>query len=80
MIKIDFLLAISIYLSASLLFLLGKWILVNNKDRAIRYMSQDTKFILQCPICSFIYRDYTNGAVSICPRCESYSKREEAQL
>jgi len=79
MIRIDFLLAISIYLSTLILFLLGEWIL-DNKDSKIKDILQDTKFILQCPICSFIYHDYKNGAISICPRCNSYTEREGAKL
>jgi len=80
MIRVDFLLAISIYLSILLLFLLGLWISTDNKNEIAKNMHQDTKFVLQCPICSFIYYDYTNTAISICPRCKSYSERGEAKV
>ena len=79
MIKLDFLLAISIYLSALLMFIIGKWVF-ESRDVVIKKISQDTKFILQCSVCNFIYHDYSSNKISICPRCKSYLEEKEAKI
>ncbi len=71
MIKIDFALAISIYLTLSLLLVIGYWIFYNwyrGKD-----IVHESQYIYQCPYCTYIFFHYNvNKEVVICPKCQSY--------
>ena len=69
MIAIDFSLAISLILSFALLLVFGLWIRYNfTNSKRIDYQ---TNFFQQCPYCTYIFFDYRDHGVKICPKCKS---------
>ena len=75
MIRIDFFWAISIYVSLTILLVIGHWIIYTcGKERNIL---NNAKFIEQCPYCTSVFFDYADeGSIKICPRCKSYITAE----
>ena len=66
MIKIDFSSAISIYLSFSIVLVFALWLFYNlNRSRSI--ILNETKYLHQCPYCTYIFFNYR-------PRAESPEK------
>jgi len=69
MIKIDFTIAISIYISFFLLLVFGQWIFYNffrNDD-----LDFQSAYFQQCPFCTYGFLDYQQNRYKICPRCQS---------
>lgn len=69
MIKIDFELAISIFLFLSLSLVFFRWIFYNS----FREYEIDihTEYLTQCPVCTYIFFLYAKVQLIICPRCQS---------
>ena len=75
MIKIDFSLAISIYISFIVLLVIGHWIIYTCSEE--RKIFDGIKFIEQCPYCTCIFFDYEESSIKICPQCKSYLSVED---
>lgn len=76
MIKVQFELAIFLYLLISIFGILSCW-LIFSKINLPRGGSAEVESIWQCSICTYIYVDSKNKNLSICPRCNSYIERRE---
>ncbi|NQV04376.1 MAG: hypothetical protein HQ532_02660 [Candidatus Omnitrophica bacterium] len=77
MIKIEFSLAIAIYLIFTVCLILLLW-LVFERKKLQSTISLEKGFFWQCSVCTYVYVDSTHSVISQCPRCESYSKKEES--
>ena len=75
MIKIEFSLAIAIYLIFSICPILILWLYLE-KRRILKPLSSEKRFFWQCSICTYVYVDSTHSTISQCPRCGSYNKKE----
>ena len=75
MIHIDFFVAIATYLTFIILLVIGRWIFYNYSDEAS--MTIESKHLEQCPYCTYIFFDYTQAPLKVCPRCESYIALDE---
>lgn len=71
MIKINFYLCLSVVLIGYLLFLFLSWLIA--RDKQIKLSSSGSLY--QCPICFYMYLDFSSMELSRCPRCNSYSKK-----
>lgn len=74
MIKIELNLAVSIYLSISLIILLF-WVIFEGRKKLSRYSSE--KSLRQCPVCFYAYIDSRAEEISQCPRCKTLHKNVE---
>ena len=74
MISIDFSIAISLYLFILISAVLLVWLLA--KMQKDKNLSLDPKFIWFCSICTYTYINTKEEAISTCPRCGSYNKKE----
>jgi rubrerythrin len=75
MISIDFSTAISLYLFILISAVLLIWLLA--KMQKDKNLSLDPKFIWFCSICTYTYINTKEEAISTCPRCGSYNKKEK---
>ncbi len=75
MIQIDLALAIALFLFLVILLVISKIIFYNFNNE--RNQSLESAYLNQCPFCTYLFFDYTNENVKICPRCESYIATEE---
>ena len=75
MISIDFSIAISLYLFVLISTVLLVWLLT--KMQKDKNLSLDPKFIWFCSVCTYTYINTKEEAISICPRCGSYNKKEQ---
>ena len=76
MIKIEFSLAIALYLILTVCSILILWMYLERK-RVLESFSSEKRFFWQCDICTYVYVDSKNNIISQCPRCGSYNKKEE---
>ena len=58
MIKIDFSSAVSIYLSFSIFLVFILWVFYNYRKGGIL---NETKYLQQCPYCTYMFFNYTSG-------------------
>jgi len=73
MITINFYWAISLYIFLFLGALVGFWLLERRqKDKDL---SLDAKFIWFCSVCTYTYINTQEESISLCPRCNSYNKK-----
>ncbi len=78
MIQIDFSLAVALYLAAFINLVLVVWFLSGRqKDKDL---SLDPRFIWFCSVCTYTYINTREEAISVCPRCGSYNKKELTSL
>ena len=75
MIKVDFSLAVSLYLILTTCLVLLVLVLHNRKGS--KQFSSEKNFLWQCSICTYAYVDSRHINMSQCPRCGSYNKKEE---
>lgn len=76
MIKIEFSLAIALYLILTVCLILVLWMCMEKK-RVLSSFSSEKRFFWQCDICTYLYVDTRHNIISQCPRCGSYNRREE---
>ena len=76
MIKIEFSLAIALYLILTVCLIFVLWMCFEKK-RILRLLPPENRFFWQCNICTYVYVDSQHSAISQCPRCGSYNKKEE---
>lgn len=74
MIKIEFSLAITLYLILTVCVALLT--LVFKDRRESKQFSSEKNFLWQCSICTYVYVDSKHNKISQCPRCGSYNKKE----
>jgi len=77
MIKIEFSLAIAMYLIFTVCLILILWLLFERKKQKVS-VSLEKGFFWQCNVCTYVYVDTTHNVISKCPRCESFNKKEES--
>ena len=75
MINIDLSVAITIFLFITILLVIGHWIFYTYREE--RYPAGEAKYLHQCPYCTYIFFDYDEAVLKICPRCESYITTSE---
>jgi len=73
MIKIDFSLAISLFIIFFISLILIIWLL--SKKQKDKDLSLDDRFIWFCSVCTYTYINTKEDAISVCPRCGSYNKK-----
>jgi len=73
MIKIDFSLAIALFIIFFISLILAIWLL--SKKQKDKDLSLDGRFIWFCSICTYTYINTKEDAISVCPRCGSYNKK-----
>ncbi len=76
MIRIEFSLAVSIYIVITVCAFLVFWMFFE-KNTGAGPFSSDKRFFWQCNICTYVYVDSKHSKISQCPRCRSYNKKEE---
>lgn len=77
MIKIEFSLAITLYLFLTTIALLLYWIFFE-KTKNFKDRSSSDRYVWQCSICTHFYIDSKHTTLSICPRCGSYNEKGSA--
>jgi len=75
MIRLQFEIAIFLYLLISIFGFLAVWFIFSKIKIPTKHSAQ-IESIWQCSICTYIYVDSKNKKLSICPRCSSYNERE----
>jgi len=76
MIKIEFSLAIAIYLIFTVCLILALWLLFERK-KLKGIVSLEKGFFWQCNVCTYVYVDSTHNVISQCPRCDSFNKKSD---
>lgn len=76
MIKIEFSLAVGLYLILTTCLVLILWAVFEKKKILDSLFSEKT-FFWQCNICTYVYVDSKHINLSQCPRCSSFNKKEE---
>lgn len=74
MIKIEFSLAVALYLILTICVMLAALVLKNKNE--LKQFSSEKNFLWQCSICTYTYVDSRHNNISQCPRCGSYNKKE----
>jgi len=75
MIKIEFSLAVALYLVLTTCLVLFIGIFKNRKDP--KQFFSEKNFLWQCSICTYVYVNSRHTNMSQCPRCGSYNEKEE---
>jgi len=71
MIRVDLVVAISVFLFFILLLVIGQWLSYNNRKENRSFISE-SRYLFQCPFCTFLFFDYTETNIKKCPSCKSY--------
>ncbi len=74
MITLDFFWAIAIYLSFVIALVVGHWIFYNCSRRDPKDIFSAGEYLQQCPYCLYLFFDYAEENLKICPRCRSYAE------
>lgn len=72
MIKVDIVLAIAVILSVFLAFVFVLWIFYNFRGGKTKTSADTVEQVQQCPYCTYVFVNYKQGDVLMCPRCKSY--------
>jgi rubrerythrin len=75
MIKIEFSLAIAVYIILTAVVVLFLWLLFGKKKSSNMFFSEN-RFFWQCDICMYVYVDSRHNVISKCPKCGSLNKKE----
>jgi len=73
MIKVDFALAVALYILLFLTLILALWLF--GKKQKEKELSLDQRFIWFCSVCTYTYINTKVDTISLCPRCGSYNKK-----
>jgi hypothetical protein len=74
MIKVDFSMAIAVYLLLTIAIIACAWILFERKIKSKNiFKNWQKRHVWQCAVCTYTYLD-KEGELSICPCCKSYNK------
>lgn len=77
MIKVDAVMAISLFLCLLFLFVFVRWIFYNYRGGT---HEPDVKNLKQCPYCSYLFLSDKEKMIQKCPRCESYLDAHDVLL
>jgi len=77
MIRVEFSLAVALYIILILCLFFVLWILIDRKRDSTGLFSSEKDFFWQCTTCTYVYVDSMHDTISKCPRCNSYNKKEE---
>jgi hypothetical protein len=73
MIKIDFSLAVALYIFLFISIILIAWMF--GRRQKDKDLSLDPKFIWHCAVCTYTYINTKEEKISLCPRCQSFNKK-----
>ncbi|MDD5730334.1 MAG: hypothetical protein PHN57_04335 [Candidatus Omnitrophica bacterium] len=73
MINIDFSAAITLFLFIFVNMLILLWL--SDRKQKEKDLFLNPKFIWFCSVCTYTYINTKEDAISICPRCGSYNKK-----
>ncbi len=76
MIKIDFFLAVAVYLFCVVVLVIGHWMFYNYFRGEEQDPFNKAEFLQRCPYCIYLFFDYGQDNFKICPRCRSYISLE----
>ena len=76
MIKIEFSLAVALYIVFTTCLVFIFW-MIAEKKKIQGTIALEKRFFWQCAICTYVYVDSTHDTLSKCPRCGSYNTKEE---
>lgn len=74
MIKLDFAIAVSIFLSIPLALVFIPWMFYNCREDGEGL--DQSQYVQQCPYCTYIFFDYQKVQLKTCPRCHSLITKE----
>ena len=74
MIKIDFSVAIALYLFVLLGGVFCVWLVLKGREFLGDFFALSPRFIWCCSICTYTYFTTHRKDISVCPRCGSYNK------
>ena len=74
MIKVDFSIALGLYLFVLLGFVLCIWVFLRRKELFEDFLSLSPRFTWCCSVCTYTYFTTHKTEISVCPRCGSYNK------
>jgi len=77
MIVINLDLAISLIISITLILVISSWFRYTKEES--RSLKQ-TKDVVQCPYCSYVFVDFLKKEIKTCPQCESYIEKKEKTM
>lgn len=72
MIKLDFSLAVFLYLATSVITILAAWIYFEQR-RYIKRRDLTKDLLRKCDVCTYVYVDSHRENFSTCPQCGSYN-------
>lgn len=75
---IDFITAITLFISCVLLLVIGHWLMYNNSEDARASGQKKSTLVIQCPYCSTLFFDSKKSFLPKCPRCQSYVDKKES--
>ena len=75
MIKLDFSTGIAIYITIILILVFGRWIFYTLSGNQCNL--NDSKYIWQCPYCTYVFFGYMDKDTQNCPRCKSYISTDD---
>ncbi|OGX37352.1 MAG: hypothetical protein A3G91_00585 [Omnitrophica WOR_2 bacterium RIFCSPLOWO2_12_FULL_50_9] len=71
MIKIDIVLAISLYLCSSICLVFVLWMFYNLREGG-QVSSDNLSDLQQCPYCTYVFFHGNKNDVLMCPQCQCY--------
>ncbi|MDP3786605.1 MAG: hypothetical protein Q8R05_03530 [Candidatus Omnitrophota bacterium] len=77
MITLEFSVAAALYLSLVTGIFFVYWMFFERSSASGGESAAD-RYVWQCPICTYCYIDSRHSAISVCPRCGSYNKKQES--
>lgn len=72
MIKVDFFVAVAAYLFLTTILVILRWIFYTCVNNSQDDLIQPLAHLVQCPYCAYLFFDYEQTSLKVCPRCESY--------
>ncbi|MEI8176523.1 MAG: hypothetical protein WCG78_06610 [Candidatus Omnitrophota bacterium] len=76
MIRLELSFAVALYLIFTVIGLFTLWAFFERKE-TLKEVNPEEKFVWQCSICTYFYVDSQHDDISACPRCGSYTKRQD---
>jgi len=74
MITIELSFAIGLFILISFLLVFMLWIFYNYRESST---FNELKYLLQCPYCTYVFFNYKEKEMLVCPRCKSYISHSE---
>ncbi len=61
--------AVAVYISFFIFLVFSLWLFYDYNENVIIY---NTKFLKQCPFCTYLFFYYNKEKTILCPRCRSH--------